>query len=161
MMVAPLDAHARARHVFSPGFSDRALKQQEPLFRKYTELMMSKLRALEGQPVDMTVMNNLATFDIMAELTFGEPLGLLENSKYTEWVKTCIEAIKVLPFVQMIQHYSFLTKLFRLLEPKWMSEAAKSHLKYTSVRVDRRLETGSSKSAVSFGLARSYFSSNS
>lgn len=146
MMVAPFDAHARARHVFSPGFSDRALKEQEPLFRKYTDLMMSKLRALDGQPVDVTVMNNLATFDIMAELTFGEPLGLLENSKYTDWVKGCIEAITVMPFVQLIQYYPFLTKIFGLLEPKWMSEGAKAHLKYTSDRVDRRLEKGSSRS---------------
>ncbi|KAJ4397850.1 hypothetical protein N0V93_002087 [Gnomoniopsis smithogilvyi] len=145
MMVAPVEAHARARRIFSPGFSDRALKQQEPLFRRYTGFLMSKLHAFDGQPVDMTVMNNLATFDIMAELTFGEPLGLLQHSKYTDWVKNCIETLKVLPFVQMIQHYPTLTKLCGLLEPKWLSESAKSHIKYTSDRVDRRLERGSNQ----------------
>lgn len=145
-MIAPTAAeHARVRHLFSPGFSDRALKQQEPLFRKYADLLMTKLRDLNGQAVDMTVMNNLTTFDIMAELTFGEPLGLLENSKYTEWVRIGIEAIKALPLVQIIRFYPFLTKLSELCAPKWVSESAKSHFRYSADRVDRRLERGSSR----------------
>lgn len=148
MMVAETTAaHARARRLFSPGFSDRALKQQEPLFRKYTELMMTKLRDLNGQPVDLTIMNNLATFDIMAELTFGEPLGLLENSNYTDWVRQCIEAVKVLPFVHIIRYYPFLTKVFDLIEPKWIKEGAKSHFIYSADLVDRRMERGSGRVA--------------
>lgn len=148
MIVENTADYARLRHLFSPGFSDRALKQQEPLFRRYTDLLLNKLRARGGQPVDITVMSNLTTFDIMAELTFGEPLGLLENSKYTDWVRQCIEAIKVLPFVQIIWYYPFLTKLFDLLEPKWVKEAVMSHFRYTADRVDRRMERGSSTLAI-------------
>lgn len=34
MLTATYDNHARVRRLFSPAFSDRALKKQEPLFRK-------------------------------------------------------------------------------------------------------------------------------
>lgn len=85
MMVADTADHVRVRRLFSPAFSDRALKQQQPLFSRYAELLISKLLAVDGQPVDMTIMFNLTTFDIMAEFAFGESLGLLENSRYTSW----------------------------------------------------------------------------
>lgn len=135
--------HARVRRLFSPGFSDRALKQQEPLFRKYTDLLASKLLHLAGQPVDVTVMTNLTTFDIMAELTFGEPLGLLENSKYTDWVQNLIQTIHLVPRLQVIQYHAWLKWAFERFAPAWVREAEMAHANYSADRVDRRLERGS------------------
>lgn len=36
--------HSRMRKIFNPAFSDRALKQQEPLFVRYADLLALKLR---------------------------------------------------------------------------------------------------------------------
>jgi cytochrome P450 len=36
--------HARVRRIFKPAFSDRALKEQEPLFMKYVEQLVGNLR---------------------------------------------------------------------------------------------------------------------
>lgn len=85
MLVAGTAEHARVRRLFSPAFSDRALKQQQSLFSRYADLLSTNLLVAGGQPVDMTKMFNLATFDIMAEYAFGEPLGLLQNNRYTPW----------------------------------------------------------------------------
>lgn len=77
--------HNRQRKIFTPAFSDRALKQQEPLFLKYADLLVSKLK--EGvesdseKPFDMVRMYNFTTFDIMGDLTFGEPLHMLSNAE--------------------------------------------------------------------------------
>jgi cytochrome P450 len=77
--------HNRQRKIFTPAFSDRALKQQEPLFMKYTDQLVSKLK--EGieddlaKPIDMVRMFNFTTFDIMGDLTFGEPLHMLSNAE--------------------------------------------------------------------------------
>lgn len=77
--------HNRQRKIFTPAFSDRALKQQEPLFMKYTDQLVSKLKeGIEQNPtklIDMVRMFNFTTFDIMGDLTFGEPLHMLSNAE--------------------------------------------------------------------------------
>jgi cytochrome P450 len=77
--------HNRQRKIFTPAFSDRALKQQEPLFLKYTHQLVSKLKeSIEENPeksFDMVKMYNFTTFDIMGDLTFGEPLHMLEKAE--------------------------------------------------------------------------------
>jgi cytochrome P450 len=79
------------RRLFSPAFSDRALKEQEPLFMKYVTLLADKLReGMEEDPnhkFDMVKMYNFTTFDIMGDLTFGEPLQMLSKAKYDPWVR--------------------------------------------------------------------------
>lgn len=77
--------HARQRKIFAPAFSDRALKQQEPLLTKYANQLVARLR--DGiredpdKPIDMIRLYNFTTFDIMGDLTFGEPLHMLENAE--------------------------------------------------------------------------------
>ena len=43
--------HSRVRRIFKPAFADRALKEQEPIFMKYTNQLISNLRkAVEEDP---------------------------------------------------------------------------------------------------------------
>ena len=84
--------HARTRKIFSPAFSERALTQQEPIFRKYADQLARNLkRGIENKggvdKVNMVSMYNFATFDIMGDLTFGEPLHMLDNADYDPWVR--------------------------------------------------------------------------
>lgn len=136
--------HTRVRRLFSAGFSGRGLKQQEPLFYKYANLLANKLHTLNGKPTDVTVMMNLAAFDVMAEFAFGESLGLLDNSKYTDWVHHLITAVRGLPILQIIQYYPLASMLLEIFEPKWIVESKLTTLKYAADRVDKRLERGSS-----------------
>lgn len=73
-----------------PAFSDRALKQQEPLFNRYVDQLVSKLKDGIDQDAntkyDMVRMYNFTTFDVMGDLTFGEPLHMLDNAEYDPWV---------------------------------------------------------------------------
>ena len=57
--------HARLRKQLSYAFSDKALKQQEPLIREHIDMLISQLgtRALAGAKVDMTQWYNFTTFD--------------------------------------------------------------------------------------------------
>jgi cytochrome P450 len=77
--------HSRQRKIFTPAFSDRALKEQQPLFLKYTDQLIAKLKeSIKQNPeakLDMVRMYNFTTFDIMGDLTFGEPLHMLENAE--------------------------------------------------------------------------------
>lgn len=77
--------HTRQRKIFTPAFSDRALKQQEPLFLKYTNQLVARLRDnIKENPektIDMIRLYNFTTFDIMADLAFGESLHMLDNAE--------------------------------------------------------------------------------
>lgn len=86
LLVARSGHHGRMRKIFNPAFSDRALKQQEPLFVKYADLLVTKVKeGIDADPDrkwDMVRLYNFTTFDVMGDLTFGEPLHMLSNAEY-------------------------------------------------------------------------------
>lgn len=143
------DDHARVRRVFSPAFSERSLKQQEALFQRYVDLLLSKIRqqCQEGGDgrVEMVRMLNYMAFDIMAELCFGEPLGLLDKMEYSQWVASVFGAVKMLPFLQICEYYPLLGYLMHKLEPKWARKMRDTHFRHSADRVDSRLADGSDK----------------
>lgn len=104
-----------------------------------------RLRESDGKTIPLGQMLNFATFDIMGDLTFGQPLGLLESSEYSSWVKNVFDAVRVLPLVQMIEYYPLLSKIYKFLEPKAINEMKTSHFKHSADRVDKRLEKTSGK----------------
>lgn len=81
-----IDEHARARRIFAPAFSDRALTKQAPLFTKYADKLVNKLREgnTDGNKWDIVRMYNYTTFDVMADLTFGESMHMLENAEVSQ-----------------------------------------------------------------------------
>ncbi|KAK8011932.1 hypothetical protein PG989_000192 [Apiospora arundinis] len=141
------DNHRRFRKLFAPAFSDRALKTNEPVLRKHVDLLVSKLgeAAQEGRTVDMLQMFQFTTFDFMGDLTFGEPLGLLKELKYSKWVEAVFDSIKVIPVAQIIQYYPWVNSLFKLLEPQSIKDMKYNHFKHSADRVDMRLERGAEK----------------
>lgn len=58
-------SHARQRKLVSHAFSERALKDQEPLLRGYAELLIEKLThaAAKGE-VNMVAWYNFTSFDV-------------------------------------------------------------------------------------------------
>lgn len=144
LIIADDATHGRQRKIASNAFSDKALKEQEPLLKTWANLMRIKLteKAKSGEMVDMLKMLNCTTFDIMSTLSFGEPLYLLENSEYSPWVKAIFLSIKRNTILRCIKQYSEFTKaLIETAIPMIPSLRAKQlqHWKYTTERVDRRL----------------------
>ncbi|KAK8099821.1 Cytochrome P450 monooxygenase [Apiospora kogelbergensis] len=145
MVTANEQDHARVRRIFSPAFSDRALKKQEPLFQKYMHLLVGNLKKSSGEQVDLVDLFNFTIFDIMGDLTLGQPLGLLENNKYTPWVTAIFSSIKVLGIIQFIEYYPALSALWKLLEPRSIYDMKMNHWNHTKDRVDARLARGSTQ----------------
>ena len=58
--------HSRMRRVLSPGFSEKAVREQEPLIQEYVGLFMRSLHAaaVEG-PQDMVTWYEFVIFDII------------------------------------------------------------------------------------------------
>ncbi|KAK3302986.1 cytochrome P450, partial [Chaetomium strumarium] len=139
--------HRRYRRVFAPAFSERAMKSQEPLFREHVDLLVSKLDEMvgAGQPVDMCMLYQLTTFDIMSDLTFGQSFAQLEDKTYLKWVQAVFDSVKAIPIAQVIQYYPLLNTLFQLFEPKFVKDMKYNHFKHSAERVDKRLAQGSDK----------------
>lgn len=72
-------SHGRQRKIFSHAFSERALREQEGLIGGYVDKLIAKLaeKVERGEGAEMCRLLNFTTFDIMSDLAFGYPLGLL------------------------------------------------------------------------------------
>jgi cytochrome P450 len=78
-------AHPRMRRSLAHAFSDNALRGQEPLVQQYVDLLVQRLgeQESEGEPVDIMRWYNFTTFDVICDLSFGEPLYCLRDNKGT------------------------------------------------------------------------------
>ncbi|KAF4470804.1 cytochrome P450 [Fusarium albosuccineum] len=142
--------HSRQRRIFSHAFSDRALKEQEPMIGGYVDLLIAKLKEHSGlddmnsegppKPVDMVRMYNFTTFDVMADLTFGEPLGMLQGGEYVPWVSNIFGSVKFMVMGSFLRVYPMIGRIAAAFLPKSLAEKRKKHAEFAIERVDRRLQ---------------------
>jgi cytochrome P450 len=134
------------RRIFNPAFSDRALKQQEPLFLKYVDKLVNLLRQSVAddpeRPLDLVRMYNFTTFDLMGDLTFGESLHMLDNAEYDPWGSIIFSLVKIGGRMGLLHHYPFLRSIIRTFRPKDAAEKRNKHFQYCVDRVTKRLEKG-------------------
>ncbi|KAF1348965.1 cytochrome P450 [Delphinella strobiligena] len=131
--------HSRQRRLLSNSFSDRSLKVQEPLFKEWANLLVHKL-AVDGveKPLNIAAYYNFTTFDIMADLTFAEPLHMLENSDYIPWVELMFDSIKASCRLIVLRKLPVVWIIPRVLG-NFIRVKELEHFNYSSQRVDNRL----------------------
>jgi hypothetical protein len=69
------------RRNFSSAFSDKSLREQEPIMKKYFDLLILRLHENCAKPINIVQWYNATTFDIVGDLLFGDPYGCLEESR--------------------------------------------------------------------------------
>jgi cytochrome P450 len=134
--------HARQRRILAQAFSDTALKEQEPLLKRWAGMLLTKLHEQRDGYIDMLKMLNCTTFDIMADLTFAEPLFMLENNEYSPWVLVMFAGIKRNAQIMCIKAYSSTFRsIIDWLLPRVPAIRRKvvENFKFCVDRVDRRL----------------------
>lgn len=136
--------HARQRRIFAPAFSNTSLMKQESMLRGHVRKMVAKLqRACESSSeLDISSFFNFLTFDVMADLAFGAPLGLLDAGQYTPWVKNVFAVFRVLSLRAIILYYlpQLEGLMTRALSRPAVVAARKAHIDYAAGLVDRRLD---------------------
>ncbi|KAK1674114.1 cytochrome P450 [Colletotrichum godetiae] len=137
--------HAMLRRQLSHGFSERSLRDQQPLIMKYVDLMIQRLHenCSNEDPVDLMAWYNFTTFDIIGDLAFGEPFGCLEKSEYHPWVKAIFQSARLGVFAQTAGHFPFLKKIiFTLLATEAAKKARGDNLARAKAKLERRMELG-------------------
>jgi cytochrome P450 len=138
--------HARVRRIFSNAFSDKALKLQEPLIQEHISKLKQNInQALAQSPgvkLDAVKLYNCTTFDVMGDLTFGEPLGMLDTGEYTPWVEAVFQNIKAASYMLVALYYPMLQIPLKLLMPPSLRGKQAKHFLHSAERVDKRMEKG-------------------
>lgn len=145
LMSASDEDHARQRKLLAHAFSDRALRDQEPLLCSYADMLIERLKeASENGKADVDIAEWLTftTFDIIGDLSFGKSFGNLQSRKATAWVDTFRRAIK--QGVLFSAFRSVLSPFWdhwtqRLLGP-YVQAKRHEQLRYAEQAVDERLQ---------------------
>ncbi|THX82829.1 putative cytochrome P450 monooxygenase [Aureobasidium pullulans] len=133
--------HGRQRKMLAPAFSERALKLQQGMLTTYTGMMVEKLeeRMKESKSVDMAKVFNCVTFDTIADLMFGEPLGLCESMEYSDWLSQLFVSIWLAGASRALQYFPLLFRLATMMIPKHIQDTIDSSYQNTVDKVNKRL----------------------
>ena len=152
MSVCPnIEDHQRMRRVISGGFTDRALKKQEPLIQKHTDLLVKRLQDLVkvaekgSQEADILEWYSFATFDIIGDLLFGESFHALENSEHHSWVKKLMTYFKFSARLLALNHFGPVSRLVKWCMPDSVGENITTHFEFTRNKVDTRIAQGETR----------------
>ncbi|PYI09546.1 cytochrome P450 [Aspergillus sclerotiicarbonarius CBS 121057] len=141
---APAVDHSRFRRNFSHAFSDKALREQQPLIAHYADMLIEKLRAIvKADPktkIEMVLMYNLTTFDIMGDLTFGDPLNLLAGTGNVGWVTSIFSSVKVNTLKRVARYYPWCSHLLNQILPRSLKQRQAAHHQSCKERVDWRVD---------------------
>jgi cytochrome P450 len=145
--------HARMRRAFSSAFSEKTLRDQEPVIERYADLAMRQFRAMaiapetdgKGVVLNMVDWLNFFTIDVIGDLGFGESFGCLQDSAYHPWVKTLHNFLKAMVFAAATRFYPSVEALFMAMLPQSILELQKRHTEFANERVRRRLNLETSR----------------
>lgn len=151
--------HARIRRGVAHAFSPRSLAEQEPLVHSYVDLLVRKLSdvAESRVPAEMGRWFHMASFDIIADLTFGESLGGLENNDLHSVVTSVLLFIERGKKLFVLNDLlGPLARIFRPIIAPGVAEGFLYQLNFTRTAVGKRLEKGSDVARKDFmsGLLR-------
>ncbi|KAF2087562.1 cytochrome P450 [Saccharata proteae CBS 121410] len=136
--------HSRQRRLLSHAFSDKALRDQEPLIRKYADLLITRLQEVSsttGSPINIVAWLNYCTFDIMADLTYSEPLHQLSSSSYSPWVAAIFNSIKAGTTINVMNTYlPLFSSITRQFIPAYLIENREMHGQNSLDRITKRLD---------------------
>jgi cytochrome P450 len=138
------DDHARIRRLLSHGFSERALKEQEPLLRGHFDLLITKLTGkANGNPFNISDWLHYIIFDITGDLEFGESFHCVQSGSYHPWIAAMrAPATRLILLGSILMVLPFLRPIVPYLVPKKLREQRMERFDFTRTKVSKRLSLG-------------------
>ncbi|KAK3064939.1 hypothetical protein LTS18_001733 [Coniosporium uncinatum] len=128
--------HDARRRIWSPAFSDKALRGYEERIKPYEEKLVQQFRAFGGQSINVSEWFNYFSFDVMGDLAFGESFQMLEKGEEHWAIKLLNEGMEPL-------HFMFPTWFFRMIVaiPGAMNDYHRFN-NYAANKLDKRITEG-------------------
>ncbi|CAK45415.1 uncharacterized protein An08g03780 [Aspergillus niger] len=136
--------YVQGRRVLAHAFSDKALMGQEPLVQRYVDQLIDRLKEVTSandEPVDMVKWYNWTTFDVIADLLFGEPFGCLQDLSTHQYVALLFQSLKSLRMIYILAYYPWLRFLGNLIVDKGLIQKRKEYATWVSTQVTKRINT--------------------
>lgn len=145
---APWDDHNRMRRIISPSFSAGSITQQQPIIKTYVDLLIKRLREKTAHgrteiEIDRWVTH--CSFDIMGDLSLGEPFGCLQESATHPWISMIFANLRAGAIGVALKRFPLLRSTLPLLVPKTIRKLGDEMKKFIHEKVARRLAVGSSR----------------
>jgi len=133
--------HFRLRRAMLPAFSDKALRQQEPLIRVYVDLLVERLREVadKGESTNMIRWYNFTTFDLIGDLAYGEELHGLSDGKSNAWIDNIENLMKLMPILVLVSISPLLSKVLQFLAGSKIRESQQKHREYSELMAMKRI----------------------
>jgi len=149
--------HSQIRRAISNGFSDRALREQEPTIMQHIEHLIQQLRKkCEGgkTAVEMEKWYIWTTFDIIGDLVFGQDFESLRSAKHSPLFQLVLDTVTAIDFVAALK-YLGLEFVVRILTKVGGANAAyDAVLDDIGERLKKRMASADEKPDLIEGLLR-------
>jgi cytochrome P450 len=141
ILVSDTRNHARFRSLFGHAFSDKGLRVQEENIIRYADLLVEVLREIAdtGSSVEMVHYYNMAIFDSIGALSFGESFNSLRDRTLHPWVDAIHKNLKSVAISHVLRSMGveFLTPY--VLPPELRGKRAENY-KFAIEKVQHRLQ---------------------
>lgn len=111
--------HVRIRKLVSRAFSEASLQEQEPLIQEHIKAWLNQLASrTEKSPtntIDFSYWSDILTFDILSDLTYGEPFGSIESGEWAGFTKQMMRGSKLNPAILASWDYAPLMWLLKAI----------------------------------------------
>ncbi|KAJ2893597.1 hypothetical protein MKZ38_008420 [Zalerion maritima] len=137
--------HARQRKYLSHAFSAKALRDQEGIMLQYVDQFIRKIGEMGkpgGKGVDLEEGFVWLTFDIIGDLTFGEPFGAVAEGRTTFWISLLLDGVYVNNLVSWRRRLPIMNLALPFVLSKGMAEKWEKHNELTRRKMLKRLEDG-------------------
>lgn len=137
-----LGDHGRMRRVLYNGFTNSAMLEQEPLIKEHVDLFIQRLRekADDGKAVlDIFEWFAYCTFDIIGDLSFGEPFGCLRESMMHPWISWVFSNIRLTHVFLLCNRNPFFYLYLPVMATIHLFKDYKAHQKTLRAVCDKRM----------------------
>ncbi|KAF2095728.1 cytochrome P450 [Rhizodiscina lignyota] len=151
----PREEHRRLRRQLAHGFSEKGMREQEPIIKRYVDLLVCKLYEhcqSNTDPIILSDWYNYCTFDIIGDLAFGESFGCLEGSNYHAWIASIFQSGRLGTLLQALSFVPRLKTVLMSLAPKSTRDAQQRHKELTTAKMLKRIEMGNERHDLIQGL---------
>ncbi|KAK5120239.1 hypothetical protein LTR85_006445 [Meristemomyces frigidus] len=143
ILLANDEDHTRGRRTLSHAFSEKALAEQEVLLQGYVDQLVDRLKEVTStskEPVDMVKWYNWTTFDVIADLLFGEPFGCLQDLRTHKYIELLFRGLQGFRMFYIMRYFPWVKHLGSLIIDKSMIAGRLEYNEWCAKQAHMRME---------------------